>query len=67
MSDSVTPYTVAYQATLSMEFPMQEYCLDAISSSRESSQPKDRIWVSCLAGRFFTIWATMEAKDKPKD
>ena len=25
--------------------------------SRESSQPRDRIWVSCIAGRFFTIWA----------
>ena len=23
-----------------------------------SSQPRDRAWVSCIAGRFFTIWAT---------
>ena len=30
----------------------------AISSSRASSQPQDRTWVSCTAGRFFTIWAT---------
>ena len=30
----------------------------AISFSRGSSQPRDRIWVSCIAGRFFTIWAT---------
>ena len=30
--------------------------------SRRSSQPKDRTWVSCTAGRFFTIWATREAK-----
>ena len=29
----------------------------AISSSR-GSQPKGRTWVSCTAGRFFTIWAT---------
>ena len=26
----------------------------AISSSRESSQPRDRTQVSCIAGRFFT-------------
>ena len=36
----------------------------AISSSRGSSQPADRTHVSCsscIAGRFFTIWATSEA------
>jgi len=33
----------------------------AISFSRGSSQPKDWPHVSCLAGRFFTIWATREA------
>ena len=27
----------------------------AISFSRGSSQPMDRTWVSCIAGRFFTI------------
>ena len=30
----------------------------AISFSRGSSQPRDRTWVSYIAGRFFTIWAT---------
>ena len=30
----------------------------AISSSRESSWRRDRTCVSCVAGRFFTIWAT---------
>ena len=29
--------------------------------SRGSSQPRDRIWVSGIAGRFFTNWATKEA------
>ena len=29
-----------------------------ISSSRESSWPRDRTQVSCIAGGFFTIWAT---------
>ena len=33
----------------------------AISFSRGSSQPRDRTWVSCIAGRLFTIWATREA------
>ena len=30
----------------------------AISYSRGSSQPRDQTQVSCIAGRFFTIWAT---------
>ena len=30
----------------------------AIPFSRGSSWPRDQIWVSCIAGRFFTIWAT---------
>ena len=33
----------------------------AIPFSRGSSQPRDQTWVSCLAGGFFTIWATREA------
>ena len=32
----------------------------AISPPRGSSQPRDQIQVSCIAGRFFTIWATRE-------
>ena len=30
--------------------------------SRGSSRPRDQSQVSCTAGRFFTIWATREAK-----
>ena len=33
----------------------------AMPSSRGSSQPSDRTQGSCIAGRFFTIWATREA------
>ena len=33
----------------------------AISFSRACSRPKDQTWVSYIAGRFFTIWATREA------
>ena len=32
-----------------------------ISSSRGSFQPRDWTLVSCITGRFFTIWATKEA------
>ena len=35
----------------------------AISFSRESSWPRDRIQVSCIAGGFYTIWATWEAQE----
>ena len=30
-------------------------------SSRGSSHPRDHTWVSCIAGRFFTVWDTREA------
>ena len=30
--------------------------------SRGSSQPRDQTWVFCIASRFFTIWATREAR-----
>ena len=33
----------------------------AISFSKGSSQPRDWTQISCIAGRFFTVWATGEA------
>ena len=33
----------------------------AISFSKGSDRPRDWTWVSCVAGRFFTVWATREA------
>ena len=40
----------------------------AITFSRGSSQPRDRTWISCIAGRFFTIWATVaETESKTHD
>ena len=33
----------------------------AISFARESSQCRKQIWVSCIAGRVFNVWATKEA------
>ena len=35
----------------------------AVPSSRGSSQIRDQTQVSCIAGRFFTSWATMEAPE----
>ena len=37
----------------------------AISFSRGSSWPRDRTWVSCIAGRCFTIWATLFSTPSP--
>ena len=34
-----------------------------IPFSRASPQHRDRTWDSCIAGRFFIIWATREAHD----
>ena len=39
----------------------------AISFSRGSSRPRDRTWVSCIAGRHFTVWATREAQERGKE
>ena len=36
----------------------------AMPFSEGSSQPRNRTQVSCIAGRFFTIWATKEAQDR---
>ena len=46
-----------------MEFPGQKLEWVAFPFSRGSSQPKDRTQVSRIAGRFFTSWATREAKN----
>ena len=63
MSDSATPWTVAPQAPLSMGFSQLEKLLEwvAIPFSRGSSQPMDQTQVSCIAGRFFIVWARVEA------
>ena len=59
----VTPWTVVCQAPLSMEFSRQEYWSGLpFPSPGESSQTRDGTWVSCIAGRFFTIWVTREAR-----
>ena len=56
----VTPWTIAHQAPLSVEILQARIKWVAMSSSRGSSQPRDWIQVSCIAGGFFTSWATRE-------
>ena len=36
----------------------------AIPFYRGSSQPRDWTWISCIAGRFFTVWAIRDPKAK---
>ena len=63
MSNSfVTPWPIAHQAPLSKELWARILEWVAIPFSRVSSWPRDQIWVSCIAGRFFTNWATREAQ-----
>ena len=62
MSNAEIPWTVAHQDSLSIKI-LQARILEwvAISSFRGSSQPKDWVRVSCIAGGFYTSWATKEA------
>ena len=55
----VTPWTVAHQALLSMEFSKQETGVG--SHSLFQGIFLTRVSKPCTAGRFFTIWATKEA------
>ena len=56
----------ARQATLSMEFSRQEYW-DGLSflPPEDLPDPRDQTWVSCSAGRFFTVRATREVQSSP--
>ena len=56
VSDSLTSWTVAHQAPLSMGI-FQARILEwvAMPSSRGSSRPRDLTPVSCIAGRLLTV------------
>ena len=60
------PMDLACQAPLSMGI-LQVRTLEwvAIPFSRESFLSRDQTKVSCIAGRFFTVWATREAPFGP--
>ena len=57
----MTPWNVARQASLSVGI-LQARILEwvAISFSRESFQPGDQTQISCIEGKFFTVWGTRE-------
>ena len=57
-----TPWTVAYQAPPSMGFFRQE-CWSGLPfpSPGDLPDPEIKTWVSHIAGRCFTVWATREA------
>ena len=57
----VTPWTVGSSVHGTFQARVLEWV--AISFSRRSSQPRDRIWASRIVGRRFTVWATREASD----
>ena len=64
VSDSATPLTAAGHAPLAMGI-LQARTLEwvAMPSSRGSSSPRDQTQVSCIAGRFFTVWATRKVQE----
>ena len=43
---------------------LQARILVAIPFSRGSSWSRDQTWVSCIAGRYFSIWATRKAQSE---
>ena len=53
-----TPWTVAHKAPLSMEFSGKTTGVGSHSLLRGSFQSREQTWVSCIAGRFITTWAT---------
>ena len=61
----VISWTIARQAPTEHGI-LQEKILEwvAMPISRGSSQPKDRIQVSLIAGGFFTIWDTKEVSNQ---
>ena len=58
----VTPWTSLPRSSVHGIF--QERVPEWVASpfSRRYSQARDQTWISCTAGRFFTIWATMVSK-----
>ena len=46
--------------------PCKNTEVGSIPFSRGSFQPRDQTQVSCIAGRFSTVWATREAPYKTK-
>ena len=61
MSDSAIPQTVVTRLLCPWKSPWRKAGVIAIPFSGGSSQLTDWTQISCIAGRFFTSWATREA------
>ena len=59
---SVTPRTVACQAPVHGILQAKILEQVAIPFSRGPSWPRDGTQVSCIAGKFFTVWTTREVQ-----
>ena len=58
----VTPWSIAYQAPLSMGFSWQEYWNELLfPSPGDPPNPGIKRGVSCVAGKFFSLWVPREA------
>ena len=55
----MTPQTVVHQAPLSMNSLGKNTGAGCHFLLQGSSQTRDQTQVSCIAGRFFNLWATM--------
>ena len=63
-SNSANPWTVAHQVIYALNSPDKN--ATAVPFSRGSSLPRDQTWISCTAGRFFTMWATRKDRNTKK-
>ena len=64
VSDCLQPQmTVAHQARLPMGFSRQVYCCGLPGPT--PGDLRDQTHVYCIAGRFFTVWATREVQVQP--
>ena len=63
MSSSFQPHGLQPARLSSVPGILQSRILEWVANPfpRGSSWPRDRTWVSFIAGRFFTVWATREA------
>ena len=59
----VTPWTITYQASLSMGFPRQEYWSELPFPSPGDLPDPGIECIFCTAGGFFTTRATWEARN----
>ena len=65
VKDNQSCLTLCYPTDYTVHGILQARILEwvAFPFFRESSQPRDRTQISCIAAQFFTSWATREAQE----